>query len=68
MSNKALSILFAKTDKETRHYICRRMMHPERKNWPGPKQKKPDENQLLIGKPIKQMNPKQKFKVIKENV
>ena len=39
MSNKATSIMMIGLDKETRHYICRRMSHPEVKNWPGPKHK-----------------------------
>ena len=53
MNNKVVSILFKDLDRETRHYICRRMTHPERKDWPGPKPKKPDENATMIGKPIK---------------
>lgn len=59
MNNKTISIMMMGLDKETRHYICRRMAHPEVKNWPGPKQKKPDENAQAIGKPIK-VKPKYK--------
>jgi hypothetical protein len=55
MSKKSLSILFANLDKETRHYICRRIEHPERKDWPTAKQKKEVvEAKQNIGKPIKQ--------------
>lgn len=52
MNNKVMSILLGNLDKETRHYICRRMVHPDRKDWPGPKQKKQDDAKL-VGKPIK---------------
>lgn len=54
MNNKVMSILFGNLDKETRHYICRRMVHPERKNWPGPKQKKPDETTVVLGQSVKE--------------
>jgi len=55
MNNKVISILFGNLDKETRHYVCRRMVHPERKDWPQPKQKKEVvEAKQNIGKPIKQ--------------
>lgn len=39
MNNKVLSIMFCNVDRETRHYICRRMQNPMKK-FPGPKQKK----------------------------
>lgn len=54
MSNKATSILLSTLDKETRHYICRRITHPEIKNWPTAKQKKEViEAKQNIGKSIK---------------
>lgn len=39
MSNKSLSILFSSNDRETRHYIMRRIEHPYKK-FETPKQKK----------------------------
>ena len=55
MNNKVMSILFGNLDKETRHYICRRMTHPERKDWPQPKQKKEViEAKQIMGKPNNQ--------------
>ena len=55
MNNKVMSILFGNLDRETRHYICRRMSFPERKDWPTAKQKKEViEAKQNIGKPIKQ--------------
>lgn len=38
MNHKELSILFNTLDRETRHYIMRRIEHPYKK-FPGPKQK-----------------------------
>lgn len=44
MNNKQASILFKDLDKESRHYIMRRVMNPTKK-FPGPKPKKDESNQ-----------------------